>query len=168
MFHPQLAVERRKEGFDSPVDYVMEIIPFTFVRSWINLPPFWKVLQLLHLHFQLVFRGSLQSLSLLPKRMNYILLLSMRFFLSLALLSLFLNDHWSKRLLTWLHCQSFILLLKRIMIRWFMFFSSCQILLSTRMILLSQMIKRVLPWFLSSRGEIIRSPHQVVRLFPLT
>jgi len=63
-----LATIRRKEMFDSAVEYVKETIPFTFFCSWIKLLPFWKFLQLLHLDFLLVIKGSLQTLSPLTKR----------------------------------------------------------------------------------------------------
>ena len=68
----RLAMVRRKGRFESPVDSVKSTIPFTFVRSWIKPPLFWKFLQLLHPNSQMVINISLQLqiVPLLTKRLT--------------------------------------------------------------------------------------------------
>ena len=138
-----LAMVREKGGFESPVDFVKTIIPFTFVRSWIKPPLSWKVLQLLHPNYPLAINVSLQPqiVPLLTKRLIQILLLSRPFFPNLAVPNLFQTNHWSERVSARVHHPSTTLFRKSITP---MFFSSPQILLSPQMTLLSQLLLRVL------------------------
>ena len=143
----QLEMVREKGRFESPVDFVKAIIPFTFVRSWIKPLLSWKVLQLPHPNFPLVINVSLQPqiVPLLTKRSTKIPLLSSFLFPNLALPSLFQTNHWSERVSTRVHHPLTTIFWKSIIP---MFFSSPQILLSPEMTLLSQLLPRVLLWFL--------------------
>ncbi len=85
MLHLQLMMVRRRERLDSPVGYVKESIFFTFVLLWINIPNFWKILQLLNPNFLLVIGGFLLTLSWLVKRLTWIHLLPILLFLSMTL-----------------------------------------------------------------------------------
>ena len=86
---------REKGRFESVVDFVKAIIPFTFVRSWIKPLLSWKVSQLLHPNYPLAINVSLQPqiIPLLTKRSTKIPLLSNLLFLNLALPSLFQTNH---------------------------------------------------------------------------
>jgi len=108
MLRSWLTMVRRKGRLDSPVGYVKANIFFTFVLSWINLPKFWKTLQLLNPTFLLLIKGSLLTLPRLVKRLTWIHLLPILIFLSLTVLCLFPTNHWSKRASAWFHHQLFI------------------------------------------------------------
>ena len=138
----QLGMVREKGRFESHVDFVKGIIPFTFVRSWIKPPLLWKVSMLRHPNYPLVINVSLQPqiVPLLKKRSTKIPLLSSLLFLNLALPSLFQTNHWSERVSTRVHHP--ITLFRNSII--LMFFLSPQILLSPEMTLLSQPLSRVL------------------------
>ena len=82
---------REKGSFESPVDFVQAIIPFTFVRSWIKPLLSWKVLQLLHPNYLLAINVFLQPqiVPLLTKRLIQILLMSRPLFPNLVMPILF-------------------------------------------------------------------------------
>jgi len=63
---------REKGRFESPIDFVKAIIPFTFVCSWIKPPVSWKVSQLPHPNSPLDINVSLQLqiVPLLTKRLT--------------------------------------------------------------------------------------------------
>ena len=141
-----LETVREKRRFESLVNFVKAIIPFTFVHSWIEPLLYWKVLQLPEPNFLLVINVflQLQNVPLLTKKSTNILLLSSLLFLNLAVPRLFQTNHWSERASTRVHHLSITLFRKSITP---MFFSSPQILLSSEMTLLSQLLPRVLLWF---------------------
>jgi len=142
-----LETVRENGRFDSPVDFVKAIIPFTFVHSWIKPLVFLEVSQLPHPNFLLDINVSLQLqiVPLLTWRMIQILLLSRPLFPNVAVSILFPTNHWSERVSTWVSLLSITLFRKRITL---MFFSSLQILLSPAMTLLTPLFPKVLLRFL--------------------
>lgn len=131
-----------------------ESIFFTFSLLWIKLPKFWKTLQFLNPNFLLVIRGFPLTLASLVKRLTWIHILPILLFLSMTLLCMFLTNHWSKRVLTWLCLHLFTLFPKRVAIILLMFFLSPQIVMNKRVTLPSRLVRRVL-LFLYNMGEII-------------
>ena len=158
MFPHQLGMVREMGRFESPVDFVKAIIPFTFVHSWIKPPLFWKVSQLPRPNSPLDINVclQLQIIRLPTTRLFHILLLSRCLFPNPAVPSLFPTNHWLDRVLSTLFRKSQIP----------MFFSSPRILLSLMMVVPSQTLRRIAIRSFPSRGATIWFPHQVVRSCP--